>query len=86
MYLRKLLTTKTQVNYITKIQLEDPNQNNIITYIYSLLTKYNINLSVEQIALYTKNKWNELITNKINEKANKMCLNESNKLRIKPLE
>ena len=86
MYLRKLLTTKTQVNYITKIQLEDPNQNNIITYIYSLLTKYNINLSVEQIALYIKNKWNELITNKINEKANKMYLNESNKLRMKPLE
>ena len=86
MFFRKLLTTKTQVNYITKIQLEDPNQNNIITYIYSLLTKYNINLSVEQIALYTKNKWNMLITSKINEKANKMYLNDSNKIRIKPLE
>ena len=54
MYLRKLLISKTQVNDITKVQLEDPNKNNIITYIYSLLTKYNINLSVEQIALYTK--------------------------------
>ena len=54
MYLRKLLTSKTQVNDITKIQFEDLNKNNIITYIYSLLTKYNINLSVEQIALYTK--------------------------------
>ena len=54
MYLRKLLTSKTQVNGITKIQLEDSNKNNIITYIYSLLTKYNINLSIEQIAFYTK--------------------------------
>ena len=56
MYLRNLLTSKTQVNGITKIQLEDSNKNNIITYVYSLLTKYNINLSVEQIALYTKNR------------------------------
>ena len=56
MYLRKLLTSKTQVNDTTKIQLEDPNENNIVTYIYSLQTKYNINLSVEQKALYTKNR------------------------------
>ena len=56
MYLRKLLTSKTQVNDTTKIQLEDPNKNNIVTYIYSLRTKYNINLSVEQTALYTKNR------------------------------
>ena len=56
MYLRKLLTSKTQVNDTTKIQLEDPNKNNIVTYIYSLRTKYNINLSVEQKALYTKNR------------------------------
>ena len=56
MYLRKLLTSKTQVNDTTKIQLEDPNKSNIVTYIYSLQTKYNINLSVEQKALYTKNR------------------------------
>ena len=56
MYLRKLLTSKTQVNDTPKIQLEDPNKNNIVTYIYSLQTKYNINLSVEQKALYTKNR------------------------------
>ena len=76
-----MLISKTQVNDITKVQLEDPNKNNIITYIYSLQTKYNINLSIEQIALYTKNRWNKFITNKINEKANIMYLNESNKLR-----
>ena len=81
-YLRKLLISKTQVNDITKVQLEDPNKNNIITYIYSLQTKYNINLSIEKIALYTKNRWNKFITNKINEKANIMYLNESNKLRF----
>ena len=81
MYLGKLLTSKTQVNDITKIQLENPNKNNIVTYIYSLLTKYIINLSVEQIVLYTKNRWNKLITNKINEKANIMYLNESNKVK-----
>ena len=81
MYLRKLLTSKTQVNGVTKIQLEHPNKNNIITYIYSLLTKYSINLSVEQIALYTKYRWNKLITNKINKKANIMHLNENNKRR-----
>ena len=81
MYLRNLLTSKTQVNGITKIQLEDSNKNNIITYVYSLLTKYNINLSVEQIALYTKNRQNKFITDKINEKASIMYLNESNKLR-----
>ena len=63
MYLRKFLTSKTQVNGIPKIQLEDPNKNNIVTYIYSLLTKYNLNLSIEQISLYTKNRWNKLITN-----------------------
>ena len=61
MYLRKLLTSKTQVNDVTKIQLEDSNKNNIITYVYSLLTKYNINLSVEQIALYTKNRTSLLL-------------------------
>ena len=61
--------------------LKDPNKNSLVTYIYSLLTKYNINLSVKQIALYAKNRWKKLITNKINEKANIMYLNESNKLR-----
>ena len=80
MYLRKLLTWKTQINDITKIQLENPNKNNVVTYIYSVLTKYN-NLPVEQIVLYTKNRWNKLITNKINEKANLLYLNESNKLK-----
>ena len=79
MYFRKLLTSKTQVNDITKIRPQDPNKNNIVTYIYSLLTKYI--LSVEKIALCTKNRWNKLNTNKINEKANIMHLNESNKLR-----
>ena len=43
MYLRKLLTSKIQVNEITKIQLENPNKKNIVTYIYSLLVKHNIN-------------------------------------------
>ena len=81
MYLRKFLTSKTQVNDIAKIQFEDLNKNSIITYIYSLLTKYNINLSVGKIALYTKNRWSKLITNKINEKANIMYLYESNELR-----
>ena len=81
MYLRKLLTSKTQVNDITKIQLENPNKNNVINYIYSLLTKYSINLSVEQMVYYIENRWNKLITNKINEKANILNLNESNKLR-----
>ena len=52
----------------TKIQLENRNKNNIVTYIYFLLTKYNINLYVEQIVLYTKNRWNKLITNTINKK------------------
>ena len=80
MYLRILLTSKTQINDITKIQLENPNKNNVVTYIYSLLTKYN-NLSVEQIVLYTKNRWNKFITNKINEQANLLYLNEGNKLR-----
>ena len=81
MYLRKLFKSKTQVYYIIKIQLEDPNKSNIISYIYSLLTKYNINLSVEQISLYIKTRWNKLITNKINERAKIMSLNKSNKLR-----
>ena len=81
MYLRKLLTSKTQVNDITKIQLENPNKNNVINYIYSLLTKYSINLSVEQMVYYIENRWNKLITNRINEKANILNLIESNKLR-----
>ena len=42
-----LLTWITQVNDITKIQLENPNKNNIIT-------EYNINLSVEQIVIHKK--------------------------------
>ena len=50
MYHRKLLTSKTQTNDITKTQARDPNKNSIVTYIYTLLTK-----TVEQIALYTKN-------------------------------
>ena len=50
MYLRKLLTSKTQVTDIIKIQLEDLNKNNIVTYIYSLLTKYDINLYLAKIA------------------------------------
>ena len=81
MYLRELLTSKIQVNGITKIQLENLSNKNIVTYIYSLLAKYNINLSVEQIVLYVKNRWNKLITNKINEKAKILYLNEGNKLR-----
>ena len=52
----------------TKIQLENRNKNNIVTYIYFLLTKYDINLYVEQIILYTRNRWNKLITNIINKK------------------
>ena len=81
MYLRELLTSKIQVNGITKIQLENLSKKNIVTYMYSLLAKYNINLSVEQIVLYVKNRWNKLITNKINEKAKILYLNEGNKLR-----
>ena len=38
MYLRKLLTSKTQVNDITKIQLENPIKNNIVTSSYLLPT------------------------------------------------
>ena len=70
MYLRKLLTSKTQINNITKIQQENPNKNNIVTYNYSLLTKYNINLYVEQIYFYIKSRWNKLIT----DKTNKLCI------------
>ena len=64
MHLRKSLTSKTQVNDITKMLLEDPYKNNIITYIYSLLTKYDISLTLSQIALDAKYKWNKLITNR----------------------
>ena len=56
-------------------------ENNIVAYIYSLLTRCNIKVSVEEIASYTKNRWNKLITNKINEKADIMYLSEINKLR-----
>ena len=67
MYLRKSLTSKIQVTDITKIQLEDPNKKNIVTYIYSLLTKHNIKVTATDMRYIAGSKFcsQDMFTRKI---------------------
>ena len=59
MYLHKAITSKTRINDISHIQIEEYNNNkqSIINQIITLLENYNINETKETISLMTKSKW-----------------------------
>ena len=70
MYLHKATTSKTRVNDISHIQIEEYNNNkeSIINQNITLLVNYNINEKKETIILMTKSKWKKLVKLKIEEK------------------
>ena len=66
MYLHKTITSKTRINDISHVQIEEYNNNkeNIINQIITLLEKYNISETKETISLMTKSKWKKLVKQK----------------------
>ena len=82
MYLHKAFTSKTRINDISHIQIENyNNKESIINHNITLLEKYNINETKETISLMTKSKWKKLVKTKIEEKANEIYKNECEKLK-----
>ena len=71
MYLHKAITSKTRINDISHIQIEEYNNNkeSIINQNIILLEKHNINETKQTISLMTKSKWTKLLKTKIEEKA-----------------
>ena len=83
MYLHKATTSKTRINDISHIQIEEYNNNkeSIINQNITLLVNYNINETKETIILMTKSKWKKLVKLKIEEKANEIYKNECEKFK-----
>ena len=83
MYLHKAITSKTRINDISHIQIEEYNNNkeSIINQNITLLENYNMNETKETIILMTKSKWKKLVKTKIEEKANEIYKNECEKLK-----
>ena len=71
MYLHKAILSKTRINDISHIQIEEYNNNkeSIINQNIILLEKHNINETKQTISLMTKSKWTKLLKTKIEEKA-----------------
>ena len=83
MYLHKAITSKTRINDISHIQIEEYNNNkeSIINQNITLLENYNMNETKKTIILMTKSKWKKLVKTKIEEKANEIYKNECEKLK-----
>ena len=83
MYLHKAITSKTRINDISHIQIEEysNNKESIVNQNLKLLEKYNKNETKERISLMTKSKLKKLVKTKIEEKANEICKNECEKLK-----
>ena len=71
MYLHKAITSKTRINDISHMQIEEHNNNkeSIINQNIILLEKHNINETKQTISFMTKSKWTKLLKTKIEEKA-----------------
>ena len=59
MYLHKAITSKTRINDISHIQIEEysNNKESIINENIKLLERYNINETKQTISLMAKSKW-----------------------------
>ena len=81
--MHKAITSKTRINDISHIQIEENSNNkeSIINQNIKLLEKYNINETKETISLMTKSKWKKLVKTKIEEKVNEIYKNECKKLK-----
>ena len=83
MYLHKAITSKTRINDISHIQIEEYNNNkeSIINQNITLLEKYNINETKQVISLITKSKWTKLLKTKIEENTIEIYKKESEALK-----
>ena len=83
MYLHKAITSKTRINDISHIQIEEYNNNkeSIINQNITLLEKYNINETKQVISLITKSKWTKLLKTKIEENTIEIFKKESEALK-----
>ena len=83
MYLHKAITSKTRINDISHIQIEEYNNNkeSIINQKITLLEKYNINETKQVISLITKSKWTKLLKTKIEENTIEIYKKESEVLK-----
>ena len=83
MYLHKAITSKTRINDISHIQIEEYNNNkeSIINQNITLLEKYNINETKQVISLITKSKWTKLLKTKIEENTIEIYKKESEVLK-----
>ena len=83
MYLHKGITSKTRINDISHIRIEEYsyNKESIINQNIKLLEKYNIDETKETISLVAKSKQKKLVKTKIEEKANEIYKNECEKLK-----
>ena len=83
MYLHKAITSKTRINDISHIQIEEYNNNkeSIINQNITLLEKYNINEKKQVISLITKSKWTKLLKTKIEENTIEIYKKESEALK-----
>ena len=83
MYLHKAITSKTRINDISHIQIEEYNNNkeSIINQNIILLEKHNINETKQTISLMTKSKWTKLLKTKIEENTIEIFKKESEALK-----
>ena len=83
MYLHKAITSKTRINDISHIQIEEYNNNkeSIINQNITLLEKYNINETKQVISLITKSKWTKLLKTKMEENTIEIYKKESEVLK-----
>ena len=66
MYLHKAIPSKTRINDILHIQIEEysNNKESIINQNIKLLEKYNISETKERISLMAKSKWKKIVKQK----------------------
>ena len=83
MYLYKTITSKTRINDIASIQLDEykNNKGNKINQIKQLLKKYNIDETIQSIKSMKKAKWEDIVKTKIKKKANELYKKECENLK-----
>ena len=62
------------------MQISEKNQHNLLQYIIKLISKYEINLSINEIKTLSRTKYKKAVRNNIMEYVNKLYINESSKL------
>ena len=79
-FLWDLMNFKNRCNDIFKIQLEQTSKTSIVNHLSSLLKKYNIQLSLEQIKKLPKYKWKKITRTSTWNRANQWYKDEADRL------